>query len=493
MPVRYWTAYWSGPGGGLEVLRLALPLIISNSFWTMQITIDRVLLSQYDSLAVGAAMAGVLVFWTCFTLIQNTAAYATTFVAQYLGAGRPERVGPVVWQSFYFSLAAGLAFLLFLPFCDTIIAWFGHSPELQVLESAYFRCLCFAALPMTLTASATSLFLGQGKNWVVMCVNGVGMTTNAILDYALIYGKWGFPEWGIAGAGWATVAGSWTAALLAIAFCLLPNERRRFNILGGYGFDRFLFGRLMRFGFPSGIQWAMDGIAFTMFQLFIGRLGDAQLSATSIAFTLNLVAFLPTAGIGQAVMVLVGQRLGEDKPDLAERSVWSGFVIAWTGMALIGASFVVAPDLYLQLFRSRENPELWSEVSNLVPMLLRFVALYCLFDSMNLVFSFALKGAGDTRFVTLVTVSLVWPIMVLPSWASWYFEIGLAGPWTAASCYIVTLGIVFLWRFRKGQWKTMRVIENVPVDVASLETVATEPLPLPTPEVNDDPVAHPKA
>src|SRR5262249_48224375 len=76
-----------------------------------------------------------------------------------------------------------------------------------------------------------------------------------------------------------------------------------------------------------------------------------------------------------------------------------------------------------------------------------------------LVFSFALRGAGDTRFVTLIAFFLSWPIMVLPTWAAWRFDWGLYWAWTFASVYILLLALVFLLRFRQGRWRTMRVIE----------------------------------
>src|SRR5262249_48994595 len=139
-----WKERWQGPGGGGEVMRLALPLIVSNSFWTMQITIDRVLLSRYSSDAMAAAWAGVQFYWTTFILFQSTAAYATTFVAQYVGAGRPERVGPVIWQSLRFSVGAGLLFLLLLFVIGDIVRLGDHTAELQKLEAAYLHCLCFA-------------------------------------------------------------------------------------------------------------------------------------------------------------------------------------------------------------------------------------------------------------------------------------------------------------------------------------------------------------
>src|SRR3954469_4376827 len=133
MPRIDWTARWRRPDGWRDVWRLALPLILANSFWTLQITVDRVMLAHDSSDAVGAAMAAVMLFWTPLTLLQNTAAYATTFVAQYYGAGRRGRVGPAVWQALYFSVAAGVGFLALIPLAPAVIALGGHSAALQEL------------------------------------------------------------------------------------------------------------------------------------------------------------------------------------------------------------------------------------------------------------------------------------------------------------------------------------------------------------------------
>jgi MATE family multidrug resistance protein len=84
---------WNGHGGGRELLALAWPLILSNSIWTLQITLDRVFLGQHASADLAASLPAVMLFWTLISLFQHTANYATTFVAQYLGAGRPHRVG----------------------------------------------------------------------------------------------------------------------------------------------------------------------------------------------------------------------------------------------------------------------------------------------------------------------------------------------------------------------------------------------------------------
>ena len=94
-----------------------------------------------------------------------------------------------------------------------------------------------------------------------------------------------------------------------------------------------------------------------------------------------------------------------------------------------------------------------------MPVLLRFVVVYMLFDCANLVFSFALRGAGDTHFVVVVGVALAWPIMVAPTVAACYYQWGLYTAWAFASLYIMLLAMVFCWRFRQGKWRAMRVIE----------------------------------
>ena len=445
------------PGGVVELLRLAWPLVVTNSFWALQIFIDRVLLGRAGGDQVGAALATALLFWTPMSFFQNTANYATTFTAQYAGAGRPRRVGPVVWQSLYFSLAAGAAFLALAPCAAGLLALAGHSPHLQELETDYFRCLCFAAPPTLLTASALSFFAGRGDTRTVLAVNAAGLAVNAACAWLLIYGLFGLPRLGIVGAGWATVAGSCTSAVLSLALLFRRRWRAEFATASGWRFDAPLFARLMRFGLPNGLGAALDTLGFALFTLLVGRLGDAELDATSIAFALNLLAFLPLLGLGQAVEILVGRRLGENDPDAAARSTHTalGCALLLTGAA--AAAFLLFPGPLAELFHGDDSR--WEQVRPLVPVLLRFVAVYCLFDATSLVFSCALRGAGDTRFVTIVALAASWIVLILPTWAACQYGWGLLWAWGFASAYIMVLAAAFFLRFRQGAWRSMRVIE----------------------------------
>jgi MATE family multidrug resistance protein len=469
-----WKPQWRGEGGGSELLRLAFPLILSNSFLAVQLFVDRVLLSQADSDAVAASMPAAVLYWTLIVLPQNVVMYAAVFVAQYLGAGRPHRVGPAVWQALYFAVGAGLAFMTLSWLANDLTRLMGHSPAIQLLEAAYFRILCFAALPALIVFAITAFFSGRGDTWITLFINAVAAAVNVPLAYALIRGEWGFPELGIEGAGWATVAGSAAAAVVALGIFFSPYFQRQYDTLSGWRLDTDLFQRLMRFGFPNGLQWTLDCLAFNFFLVMMGWIGDAALTATSVAFAINMLAPLPVFGIGQAVEILVGRRLGEDRPEVAERSTWSGFALGWTYMSVVAVLYVCIPDVFIQLFANETSPK-WPEAAALIPGILIFMAVYTLFDSMNLTFSFALRGAGDTRFVTVVSIALAWLICVAPTALAYHNGWGVYWAWGFASGWIIALGVTFLLRFLHGKWKSMRVIEAAePLEEADPEALAEE-------------------
>ena len=452
-----------GAGGLRELLHLAWPLILSSSFLTIQFFLDAVFLTWYDPAAAGAAMVAAVLFWTCFVLLQTTANFATTFVAQYIGAGRKERVGPAVWQALYFSVFAGIAFMGLAPFAGDLVGAIGHPREVAEMEATYFHCLTFCTLPMLITAACNSFFAGRGESRVVLIVDACGTVVNIVLGYILIFGELGLPRMGIAGAGWALVCGSWVAAATSFLMMARRKYRLEFATLSGWRFEPSLFKRLMRYGLPSGAQWMFDGLAFTVFVTVIGWFGPIQLTASSIAHRINMLAFLPMIGIGQSVAVLVGQRLGQNRPDLAERSARTGLKIAATYMSVVALLYVLLPSLFLAPFQKGDETAGWHEVAELVRVLLWFIAVYSLFNSVEVVYTFALRGAGDTVFVTCWSIVLAWPVMVLPTILAWKFGWGLYWAWGFASAYIIAIAVVFMLRFRGGKWKSMRVIEVAPV------------------------------
>lgn len=445
----------------MTVLALAWPLIVANSFWNLQLTIDRMYLGNYSTEALGAAMAVMGIFWTPMALLQQTASYLMTFVAQYFGANQMKMIGPAVWQAVYVSVFGGLLFLLLIPLSETIFAFIGHSEKMRLLEVEYFDAVCYSALPTALVAAASSFFTGLGNTRTVMGINAVGLVVNIIFDYLFIFGKFGIPAMGAAGAGYATALANVAAAIYGFYLVFQKKYDRDYAILSGWRFNWDLMKRFIRYGVPSGLQWALEGLAFSVFLIFIGRMsnGDAALASSSIAVTVMMLAVLPAMGMGQAVSILVGQHLGNKQPHLAEEASWSGLQVTLMYILLIASSFLLFPSFYLSWFYNAENPVLWEQVSTMVPYLLMYLALFTAFDSMNLVFSFTLKGAGDTRFVSLVALILPWPLMVVPTILMKDWTGAVYWAWGAASVFIIIQALVFLYRFLGGKWKTMSVID----------------------------------
>ena len=470
------TRRWHAESGYRDVLKLALPLILSTSAWTVQHFVDRMFLTWYSPETIAAAMPSGILNFTLMSLFIGTAGYVSTFVAQYYGAKQYENIGSALWQGIYLSMFGGLAFLIFIPLAEPIFRAIGHEALVQQYEVIYFQVLCYGSIAGLGASALSSFFSGLGRTWPVMWVNVLATAVNLILDYAMIFGNWGFPEMGIRGAAIATVIAQYVGFITYILILFRKKYDQRYHTIRGWRFNGAIFRRLLKFGLPSGIQFFVDIMGITVFILLMGRLGTTNLAATNIAFNINSLAFMPMIGFAIAVSVLVGQHLGNNRPDLAERGVYSGFHITLLYMSSIAAFYVLAPKLILLPYAAQADPETFAEIQHLVIILLRFVAVYSVFDSLNLIFASAIKGAGDTRFVMLAMLAMSVGGLILPSYiALVVLESSIFVGWTIATFYISALGVVFFLRYRGGKWKSMRVIDEVP--------------PFTPPTISENPVA----
>lgn len=449
-------------GSFAELMRIALPLVLSSGSLSLMTFVDRMFLTWYSTDALAAAMPAGMLHWTLMSVLIGTATYVNTFVAQYDGAGRADRAAASVWQGVYLSLLAGFSVVLIAPFSQEIFAskLIGHPPEVAALEAEYFGVLCVGAVPMVLAATLSAYFSGRGETLVLLYVNLLVSVLNGLFDWLLVFGIGPFPRWGMAGAAWATVGSNVVAMLCYFVLIHRSPAARAAGFFSRWRFDRELFGRLLRFGLPTGFQWLVDIAAFAVFLLFVGKLGTVELAATNLAFNLNSLAFIPMFGMGTAVMTLVGRRVGEGRPELAVRTTWLAFAGAGAYMLLFAALYVLVPDLILWPIAKGTPAAEYGPLRDVAVVLLRFVALYAFFDGMAIVFGSAIRGAGDTRFSLVFTLICGWSLMVVPTFAVWRWYGGsLLASWTACTVYIIVYGVGLLLRFQQGRWKSMRVTE----------------------------------
>lgn len=448
-----------------DLVQVAWPLILSSGSLSLMHIIDRILLTWYSTDALAAALPAAMLHFTLLSLAMGTATYVTAFVAQYEGSNQPTRAAAVTWQGLYFVLVFGGLVVACAPFSAAIFRAIGHDPAVQRLEASYFGIMCLGAIPMLATSVMSSFFSGIGSSRVVMWVNMTGVAVNFVLDLLLIFGSPISPRMGIAGAAWATVIGQAVACGLFLWLMVVLPRVKTYEFFRHWRLDRELLGRLVRYGLPNGWTFLSDVAGFSVFILLVGKLGTSALAATNLTFNLNTLAFLPMLGIGTAVMTLVGQRIGDGRPELAERTTWLAAGLTTAFMTFCGAIYVLFPNVIMSPYWMGLDTVPPPEITELVPTLLKFVALYCIFDGMAIVFGSAIRGAGDTRFSLYFSLVAGWSIMVLPTYIAWkYYDGNLMTSWAACSAYIMVLGVGFFIRFRRGVWKSMRVIEPTLVE-----------------------------
>jgi MATE family, multidrug efflux pump len=458
--------HWGGAGGAKEVLVLAYPLVLAQMSFTIQTFVDRLFLTWYSPVAVAGAVTGLFTVWCLIGLCTGTGEYLTAFIAQYIGAGHPERVGPAVWQGIYFSLCSGLVVAALAPLTGPVFDLAGHPPELRSYEVTYARILMLGAFPVVLMATLSSFFAGRGQTAAVLYVNIFATLVNVVLDYFWIFGKAGFPRAGVAGAAYATVISQVAGALVFFAIIVKPAFRKAYRTLAGWRPEPPLFFRLLRFGLPTGLQYSLEILAFAIFMMIVGRIGTDALAASGIAFNLNMLVFMPMMGLALGVSSLVGRYQGAEQPALAERTVWSAFWVSFAYMTACGLLYVFGSGPLLAPYAAGADPRSFAGVGPIAAVLLRFVALYSIFDMMNLIFAAGLKGAGDTVYPLKLVVVLSWVAMLVPA----YFlcvvgEGGVYVAWWCATAYVVFLGLLMLRRFRAGGWKRLRIIEPRPAEL----------------------------
>jgi multidrug resistance protein, MATE family len=335
----------------------------------------------------------------------------------------------------------------------------GHAPEVQVEEVRYFRVLARFGFVPIMTAALNSFWSGRSRTRVVMGLELLAAALNVVLNRLLIFGGWGFPRLGIHGAGLATGLSGMAALAVGLALFLAPCNRSTFGTWPARTFDPGLFRRLIRFGLPNGVQFLLDMAAFNLFIVFLGQAGKAALEAANQAFGINALAFIPILGFGMTASILVGQAIGARDIPAARRAVRAALSLALLYMAVMGLVFTCFPGAILAIYRRPGDPE-QAAVLDMAARSLRYITAYLLFDALFVVYSNAIKGAGDTRFTMVAIAVLSWGTLVLPCYLARRAGASVWFLWRLFVAHVVLCGAVFYLRYRGGRWQTMRVVEE---------------------------------
>jgi MATE family multidrug resistance protein len=237
-------------------------------------------------------------------------------------------------------------------------------------------------------------------------------------------------------------------------------NRRRYRTARLVAVHRPMFARLVKYGAPNGIGFFLDIASFGAFIFIIGGMDKVSLAASNIIASINMIAFMPVIGLGLATLTLVGKYIGMKKPDVSVRVAHNAARMAGLYALGLGALFVTAPGLFINIFGSGNSAEYAGIISKTRP-LMKVLAVFVFFDAIGIIFSDALRGGGDTRFQMLGASAAAWLLFVPGVWFIVYRAGGeLIHAWAWGGFYVFLLSVFFTLRFRSGLWRKIDILKG---------------------------------
>ena len=448
---------WRRFEGLNEVLGMAVPIIVGTFSYTAMHFVDSIMVARLSKEAFAAiGSAGVWVF-TLSTFFLGVVGCVSTFVSQSLGRGEKADCARYAWQGIYLSLGTGLVAIVLWPSAEVLFRSMHHEAGVVRLEVTYFQVRLLGYAFMAWQATLAAFFQAVSRPVIPMLAAFVANLANALLAYVLIFGKFGFPRLEIAGAAWATnIALLLQVALLqAVFFSKSVNDS--FGTRRGWPLDWVKLRELLRIGWPAGLSFLLDLLNWAIFTSFIvGYFGTVHLAANNAVMALIHVSFMPAVGLNHAIAPIVGQWIGRGGIPTAKARTYTAMRLAIVYMVSVGISLAAFGPLLIRLFYTSDP-----DIVRLGHILLILAATFQAFDAINIVASGALRGAGDTRFLLRVTITVGYLFFLplataLAFWGHW----GAVGAWLGVIAYVVVLS-VFLWsRFHYEGWRHIRIFEK---------------------------------
>jgi multidrug resistance protein, MATE family len=461
---------YAKPGGIQELLYLALPMIISTSCDGIMTFTDRLFLARVDSAQMNASLGGGVSLQVLMFFFVGLIGYSTALVAQYFGANERRNAAKASFQAMLVALVAWPVILAFTPFAEGFYRMMGI-PAVQIgYQVEYLNILAWGSIFGLLRYALGCYFTGIGKTKIVMQATLLAMVVNVVLDYILVFGKLGFPAMEIRGAAIATISGLFCAVCVLLVAYFRKENRQEFHISQSFHFDGKIMKKLLHYGYPAGLEMFLNFMAFSaMVSLFHAK-GEGVATASTIMFNWDLVSFIPLLGIEIAVTSLVGRYMGACRPQVAHRAALSAVKIGLIYSSMVLFLFVLIPETLTRVFAPSIPSAIFEQAVPIATLMVRIAALYVLVEAMVTALVGALRGAGDTHFTMIASVSSHWlfvPILYL-SLNVFNFSIGLS--WFLLVLFFFMFSFVLYLRFRSGKWKKIKVIDEGIKEMAMSES-----------------------
>ncbi|WP_321481290.1 MATE family efflux transporter [uncultured Bacteroides sp.] len=427
------------------LFKLGIPIVIGQLGIIVLGFADTFMIGHHDTLELGASSFVNNVFNLGIIFSTGFSYGLTPVVGELCGSRNFASAGQALKASLLANFLVGLLvtavfFILYLN-----VTRLGQPIELMPLIRPYYLVLLVSMVFIMLFNAFKQFADGITDTKTAMWILLGGNSLNILGNYLLIYGKWGFPELGLLGAGISTLTSRIVMLLVFIWVFAMHKRYRRYFV----GFSRFPmlrkdFYRLNALGWPLGLQMGMETASFNFSAIMMGWIGAYALAAHQVMCTISTLAFLVYYGMGAAIAVRVSYFRGQHDWVNVRRVTYAGLHIIW-GMALF---------FCILLFLLRNHMAAWftdsQEVSVIVASLVLPMLLYQFGDGMQIAFANALRGISDVKPMMWIAF-VAYFIISLPAGYFFGFVLhwGAPGVWMALPFGLSSAGIMFWLRFRR--------------------------------------------
>jgi multidrug resistance protein, MATE family len=434
-----------------KILRMALPAIAGLSTQMIVSLVDSAMVGRLGeaTYALAAMGIGVLATWALVSFFSSLATGTHVLVARNFGSQDYYACGNVLNNSLIISFGIGIVMTSAATLASyPVTHFFAADPTVGKLAGQYifFR---FLGIPFFLVAvSYRGFFFGIGKTKIFMFSGIVINILNIIFNYIFIFGSFGAPRMGLAGAGLASSLATVFDFVFYFTITLLPSYRNKYYNFKSFGLNKEIIKKIFRISLPVSFQNIFILIGFLIFVTITGYIGTIEQAASQAVISTLFISFLPCFGFGIAVQTLVGNNIGSKRYDLAKIYGYEAAKIATYYTLFLGIIFIIFPQNVLLIITTNK-----SIITTASPAL-RIAGFAQIFYAAGVVLANGLQAAGKTLFVMLSEVITNLFIFVpLAFLLGVYFKLGLIWAWAALPAYIILYSTTIFLKFRFGKWQ----------------------------------------
>lgn len=438
-----------------EVLHLAFPVVLGMASITAIGLTDTIMVGRLGAEALAATGQAAIIFWAIHWVTRSIEIASQALIARRYGEQQFHLCGKVLDNAMIISLTVGLIGMTVMYFGGhTLMSLTSTHEPVVDLATGYIQVLSLALWASSLFFALRGFFSGIGKTRLFLMSALLMLAVNAVGNYAFIFGNFGMPQMGVRGAALASAIAFVTALVFMILYVLGISGRNFRKEFAAFHFqlDKETIREIVRLASPNAFRGIMVIGGLAVFYAMVDRLDVIQVAIVNVVLNIQSVSFMPGYGFGVASATMIGQNLGAKDPDKAERSGYEAAKLGMIFMGTLGIVFFIAPEWVVKLFTDDERVIR----SAIFPLML--VGVVQIVDAAGMVFSTALEGAGNTRWVMGAEIFVNWGIFLpLTYLLTFTFDLHHYGPWIAWAAYITLFGIMCTWKFREGKWKHISI------------------------------------